>query len=226
LQELHLGRHFAGNRNLTNQLLHLSNLVSLSLDHDGSSSELEKLLQGSERLPRLRKLSLKYGPFKEGQNVNLKRAEEEDDWEHYDEDGDGTALIRNFYNFDEMGDWELLPHIFETSGGLSEIKELEEFAREAGLIVKSNYADLRRAFHRQLMEYFSRGIVAAYLNGNSSFVKDAIEIAETHKMRLPQIHVDFSQKMKKEELEAFKVNMSQAVGGEAKTSSYNLRYKK
>ncbi|GAA5967067.1 hypothetical protein JCM3765_001488 [Sporobolomyces pararoseus] len=229
LRDLHLGESFSDQVGCSPEcLLSLTHLESLSLVLSFPLYELLKLLKGPQRLRHLRSLTLRFAPIKSGDAVDIKVAEEELAYGdgHYDEEGTGLACLR-VANFDEMGGgaWEL-PLGLEASVGLSEIVELEETTREAGVIIKTNLNEVRRGFHRQLVEYFSRGIAYFYLYGSKSFIEDALDLAKTHEMELPSIEIDLNRKYKKDQLEWYKVDMTRAVGGGGrKCYALNLRYK-
>ena len=130
-------------------------------------------------------------------------------------------MLRTLTKWEE-DHWKL-PLGFEATTGLLQIEELDQIAREAGVIIKSNVKEVRQAFHRQLVEYFSRGIAYFYLYGSKSFIEDALNLAKTHEMELPSIKVDLDRKYKKDQLEWYKVDMTRAVG--EKCYALNLRYK-
>jgi len=148
-----------------------------------------------------------------------------EDWQFYAEDGDGRVLFQHLCNIDEMEGWKILPGTYDVSEEIIVIEEMEQLAREAGVIVTTNLEAIRQAFHRQLIEYLSRSIVEICIDGAGG-ISDAIRLAETHKMELPEVEIDLGQKVKKEEVEAFKVYMSPIVGGGRECWSYNLRSKK
>ncbi|GAA5989320.1 hypothetical protein JCM5350_003443 [Sporobolomyces pararoseus] len=233
LQELHLGvAIYEWYNPLPRGLSSLTNLVSLSLHLQGSGAELLELVEGPQRLPHLRSLALRYSLGRTGNKVDIKQAEEEETHEdgYYEEGGNGLACLKYLYNFDEMeaaddmGEplWEVALN-GRASVGLLSAERLGKVAREVGVIFKSNLQDVRQGFHRQLVEYFSRGIAYFYLYGSKSFIEDALGLAKTHEMKLPSVEVDVDRKYKKDQLEWYKVDMTETVGYEC--YALNLRYK-
>ncbi|GAA5997157.1 hypothetical protein JCM5350_005588 [Sporobolomyces pararoseus] len=227
LRELHLDLPFVPPApQLTRSLLNLRRLVSLSLVLDTLEPDFLQLFEGPERLPLLEHLTLQYSPVNRGSKFDIGLAKAATSQHTIDGVGRGSVTLQDCDEFSQMRDWRL-PFGRDIANGILLAEQVEAVAREMGINVRTNLVEVKEVFHRQIVEFFSRGIGRIVLYGGTTVVKNALELAEIHRLELPRLQIDLDAKIERENLEVFEVDMSSILGTEVgdECLAWNLRYK-
>jgi len=230
LQELHLDRTFLPDHFETT-FLGLHDLVDLSLGIETLWPDFFKLLQGPTRLRHLRNLRIEFGPIEVGEDVDLDYALTESEDDTCDEEGNGLQLLEGTESFTQMSGWALPLIDFvsddEVVEALDLAEKVERIARGADVHVSTNLNLLRQAIHRQVVEYYNRGIGCLYLHWPSTLYDSALDLAKSLDIKLPVLEIDLKERVETKNLEWFKIRMKDVeVDGNGECYALNLRVKK
>ncbi|GAA5916268.1 uncharacterized protein JCM6883_006290 [Sporobolomyces salmoneus] len=221
LRSLDLGLDFAAD---ISQVLPLKNLVSLSFGFTTIDRDLIKLLEGPQRLPHLRFLTLEYGPLERGPIFNMEVAEWEHDTGVQRLDRHGVALLAEFAAREVRG-WTLPFNLLSNwYDGIDWAEEVEEAAREADIVVKSNLGLVRFTARRMLVEHYNRSVGLLYFHQAISF-EQVLARLRHHDMRLPPLRIDVDSLKDRNDVEWFHEDVRDIVGDGRACHAVNLRYK-
>jgi hypothetical protein len=229
LQHLHLDPALYAFHNLCDILPSVKSLVSLSLAFSNNLYHPSNLVEAIKQLPNLRIASFEYYGIKEGAPFDIEsvaaQAEETDFDVDYD---DALSGLNSGEELSEMEGWSL-PFGWDSSKTILQVAEMEQKIEELGIVVNSNLEVVRRAFHRQLVEFFNRAIGALYFYHISDDLEYALHLAQLHNLTLPPLEIDLKDDnlLTRDKLEWFKVDMSGSMEDSGKgCCALNLRYRR
>ncbi|GAA5979431.1 hypothetical protein JCM5350_003902 [Sporobolomyces pararoseus] len=230
LRHLHLDPLLYSFRNLKSTLAPLKSLVSLSLAFREHLHPSSLLVDAVRQLPLLRSIKLEYLGTRVGEMFDIELAQSQVEEMKMDlKAGASIPALQLAYDLSEMKGWEF-PFGWNASDTLLEVVKIEkELEEELGLVVSSNFEQIRRAYHRQLIEYANRQMGAIYFYGIDIEASYAYHVAKQHGLTLPPLEVDLTKDelLVRNNLEWFKVDMTEAVGDdEGDCIALSLRYKK
>ncbi|GAA5962244.1 hypothetical protein JCM3765_004715 [Sporobolomyces pararoseus] len=231
LRHLHLDPPLYAYHSLKSTLAPLKSLVTLSL---GFSKHLHPpfvLVNAVRQLPLLREIKIEYFGIEEGDKFDIELAESQlkklgRDLDECEE----LPALEVVGDPSEMKYWRF-PFGWNASDTLLGVVEMEQqLEEELGLTVSSNLEQIRRAYHRQLVEFANREIGSIYFYGHGPEEDEEgiYWIAEQHGLSLPPLEVDLSRQdlLLRDTLEWYKVDMTEIVGdGGGECIGLGLRYK-
>ncbi|GAA5842855.1 hypothetical protein JCM5353_003716 [Sporobolomyces roseus] len=188
--------------NLHLPLCTLTELEELALDSGTEmipTQELLKVVDGSRRLPKLRKLSLDVADGSIGQRVNPFSPE-------------GIEVIESqeyerwIGDYSDEGEWFTGPVMKQGHEEWSKCERLLAAAKENGVLVTGGLLKGLETLHAHLIEVNNLSIVRAYYHSNFHTVPYARQLALDHRFPLPELDIDSIDPKK---LELVKVEMEE-----------------
>ena len=229
LQHLHLDPPLCAYHGLKSTLAPLESLVSLSLAFSRHLDPPSLLVDAVRQLPLLSKVKLEYFGVEEGEKFDIELAESQFEALGRDlEEDEELPALELVEDLSGMKGWKF-PFGRHATDTLLEVVEMEkELDEELVLVVSSNFEQIRRAYHRQLIEYANRQMGAIYFYGIDIEASYAYYVAKQHGLALPPLEVDLTKDelLVRDNLEWFKVDMTETVGdGGGECIALGLRYK-
>ncbi|GAA5989295.1 hypothetical protein JCM5350_003434 [Sporobolomyces pararoseus] len=229
LQHLHLDPPLYSYHELKSTLAPLKSLVSLSLAFSQHLDPPSLLVDAVRQLPLLRKVKLEYFGVEEGEKFDIELAESQFEALGRDlEEDEELPALELVEDLSQMKGWKFPFGRYATDTLLEAVEMEKQLKANHGLVVSSNLEQIRRAYHRLLIEWVNREIGEIYFYGLVPEVEAIYWIAEELGLALPPLEIDLSKKdlLVRNKLGWFKVDMAETVGdGGGECLALGLRYK-
>jgi hypothetical protein len=212
LSHLHLDFHFfLSSAILVDCICTLQSLRSLSLAINTLDRHFLRIFEPSSRPQSLESIKIVYVPLNPSPRIDLTTIISALSSDMVDPDDKVFRLVEKESKFPNMDGWSLCC-TKDPVGGVLLAEKMELLAVMSGITLRTNLEDLRNLFHRQLVEFFSRGIAAIRLYHDSSAVKIAQGVAESLLMKLPPVLIDLDGDLDEGNLSWFRFDMRSMTG--------------